>query len=185
MFRFRYRLLVIGIISTYILGVVGITPSKRVSSSKGVFQSQAIKDVEVYASDLEIDINTAIHQLSLQELAGDLDAKLSREEDYYAGLWIQNSPQFRIVVQTTIEGREIIYSYIEESVLADFVEIRTVEYSLSVLKTAQVELQLSVRSLGVPTNSGINLIENKVELYTVERSQFESALKDKSVYLPP
>jgi hypothetical protein len=60
------------------------------------------KDVEAYASSLNIDLDTAAHQLSLQELAGDLDAELSRKEaDTYAGLWIQHSPQFRIIVQFT------------------------------------------------------------------------------------
>lgn len=81
------------------------------------------KDVEAYASDLKIDLDKAANQLALQELAGNLDAELSlKEAATYAGLWIQHSPQFRIIVQFTKEGKETILPYIENEALSNYVE---------------------------------------------------------------
>jgi hypothetical protein len=144
------------------------------------------KDVEAYASSLNIDLDTAAHQLSLQELAGDLDAELSRKEaDTYAGLWIQHSPQFRIIVQFTKEGEKTIRPYIENGTLADYVETRIVEYTLKELEAAQVATQLEIRKIDFPTNSGINLVENRVELYVVERSRFDVAMQETKMQLAP
>jgi hypothetical protein len=139
-----------------------------------------------YASDQNIDVDTAIHRLALQDLAGNLDAELSKnEEDTYAGLWIQHSPEFRIIVQFTREGKETIHPYIENGSLADIVEIREVKYTLKELKAAQIAAKSKIRSLGVHTNFGTNVFENRFEVYVVERPRFDLAIQNARVDLPP
>ena len=101
-----------------------------------------------------------------------MDAILARNEaDIYAGLWIQHSPQFRIVVQFTQEGNETIHPYIENEPIAVYVETRIVEYTIKELEAAQVATQLEIRDLGIATNSGINMVDNRVELHVIERSR--------------
>jgi hypothetical protein len=127
MFRFRYLLpLLLAVLTEIITSSVLAAPKK---SPFSVNEGDEIpKDVISYASDQKIDIDTAIHRLALQNLAGNLDAALSgNEEDTYAGLWVQHSPQFRIIVQFTREGKETIRPYIENGPLADIVEIREVK----------------------------------------------------------
>jgi hypothetical protein len=185
MFRFRYVFpLLIAVLTAIIASTVMAVSKKSFDSVNDGYEIN--KDVKEYASDLNIDLDTAIHQLALQELAGNLDAELSRKEaDTYAGLWIQHSPQFRIIVQFTQEGKETIRPYIENEALADIVDVRVVQYTLKELEAAQVATQLKIRNLDIPTNSGINVVENRVELYVVERSRFDVAIQDTKMQLPP
>lgn len=185
MFRFRYLLpLLLAVLTAIITSSVLAAPKK---SSVSVNEGDEIpKDVISYASDQKIDIDTAIHRLALQNLAGNLDAALSgNEEDTYAGLWVQHSPQFRIIVQFTREGKETIRPYIENGPLADIVEIREVKYTLKELKAAQVAAKSKSRNLDIPTNSGVNVFENRAELYVVERSRFDVAMQNARMELPP
>ena len=59
------------------------------------------------------------------------------------------------------------------------------EYTLKELEAAQVATQLEIRDLGIATNSGINMVDNRVELYVIERSRFDVALQSKEIILPP
>jgi hypothetical protein len=60
-----------------------------------------------------------------------------------------------------------------------------VEYTLKELEAAQVATQLGISNLDIPTNSGINVVENRVELYVVERSRFDVAMQNTKMQLPP
>jgi len=88
MFRFRYLFpLLLAVLTAIITSSVLAAPKK---SSVSLNDGREIPQyVLSYASDQNIDVNTAIQRLALQDLAGDLDAELSRnEEDIYAGLWV-------------------------------------------------------------------------------------------------
>jgi hypothetical protein len=185
MFRFRFLLpLLMTTLTAIMVSSVLAAPKKSpFSVNKG---DEIPKDAISYASDQKIELDTAIYRLALSNLAGNLDAALSgNEEDTYAGLWIQHSPQFRIIVQFTRGGRETIRPYIENGPLADIVEIREVKYTLKELKAAQVEAKSKIRSLGVRTNSGTNVFENRFEVYVVERSRFDVAMQNVRIELPP
>jgi hypothetical protein len=185
MFRFRYvfPLLIAVLIAIIAFTVIAVSKKSFDSVNDG---HEIYKDVIEYASDQKIDLETASHQLALQGSVGNLGAELSRKEsDSYAGLWIQHSPQFRIIVQFTQEGEKTIRPYIENETFADFVEIREVKYTLKELEAAQAETQLIIRNLDIPTNSGINVFENRVELYVVDRSRFDVAMQDVKLQLPP
>jgi hypothetical protein len=65
------------------------------------------QDAKVYAADQNIDLTEAFRRLRLQPTVGALSAELDiKERDSFAGLWIQHSPQFRIVVQLTSGGEK-------------------------------------------------------------------------------
>lgn len=184
---FRYKRVVpllMAMFSAIIVSTVMAATKKSFFSVNDGYE--ITKDINAYASDLKIDLDTAIHRLVLQEVAGNLDAALSeKEDDSYAGLWIQHSPQFRVIVQFTQEGEKTIRPYIENESLADIVDIRVVEYTLKELEVAQIATQLKIRDLDIPADSGINVFENSVELYVVERSRFDAAMQDSEMQLPP
>lgn len=148
-------------------------------------ESSLIRDAKVYASDLDVDLDTAIYRLKLQEIAGELDAELAtKEADIYAGLWIQHTSPFRIITQFTQSGEETIRPYVEGGPLDGVIEVQTANISLAELKAAQVAADRNIRNIKIPVESGINVFENRVELYVVERSQFDSTLQEVRIELP-
>lgn len=62
--------------------------------------------------------------------------------------------------------------------------MRTANVTLAELKTAQAAAELAIRELGIPVNSGINVFENRVELYVTERARFDAALREANIQLP-
>lgn len=86
MFRFRYLFpLLLAVLTAIITSSVLAAPKKSSVSVNG--EGEIPQYILSYASDQNIDVDTAIHRLALQDLAGNLDAELSKnEEDTYAGL---------------------------------------------------------------------------------------------------
>lgn len=151
-----------------------------------IYEGDALAlDAQEYAEQYGVDLEEAIDRLRLQEPAGELDAELvAKEADTFAGAWIQHKPEFRIIVQFTHDGEDTIRPYIENAPLADLVEVRTASVTLAELETTQEAAWLAVRGLEIPVASGINVYENHVELYVIERDQFNSALQAEDISLP-
>jgi len=141
-------------------------------------------DAQVYASNMGVSLDEAIRRFQLQDIAGDLDAELSmKEAETFAGLWLEHTPEFRLVVQFTRNAEETIKPYISKE-LADIVEVRTAKVSLLELQKAQDDVISSVSGLDIPVESGINVFENRVELYVVDRARFDEAVQEGKVQLP-
>jgi len=146
-------------------------------------------DAQVYASNMNVSVDEAILRFQLQDIAGDLDAELTTNEtETFAGLWIEHTPEFRVVVQFTRDGEETMRPYLKKyPEFADIVEVRnTAKVSLAELQKAQTSASSSVRASGVPVDSGINVHENRVELYVAKanKGQFDNALQRKEISLP-
>lgn len=144
-----------------------------------------VLDAQGYADEHGIDLDEAIRRLQLQEPAGELNEQLvANESNTFAGAWIQHSPEFRIIVQFTANGEKTIQPYIENGPLAGIVEIRKAGVPLAELQAIQETTWLTVLRLGVPVASGINVFENRVELYVIERQRFDEALQVSKTNLP-
>ena len=146
-------------------------------------------DAQVYASNMNVSVDEAILRFQLQDIAGDLDAELTTNEtETFAGLWIEHTPEFRVVVQFTRDGEETMKPYLKQHTeLANIVEVRnTAKVSLAELQKAQTSASSSVRASDVPVDSGINVHENRVELYVAKanKRQFDNALQRKEIRLP-
>ena len=150
-----------------------------------VFEGNALTlDAKGYAEEHGIELNEAIRRLQLQEPAGELNAKLlAKESATFAGAWIQHSPDFRIIVQFTETGEKTIQPYIENGPLADIVEIRVATVPLVELEAIQEATWVAVRELNIPVASGVNVFENRVELYVVERQQLDAAIRIANIHL--
>jgi len=183
MFRVRNTYVIL-ILLTIIAATTAMAATQNIPNVDND-DSALIQDAKTYASEMGVDLETALYRLKLQKAVGDLDAELSAKEvDTFAGLWIQHVPQFRVIVQFTQNGQETIRPYIENGVLEDIIDVRTANVSLSELEAAQATADRNIQNLKIPVESGINVFENRVELYVVERFRFDSALQESRTEFP-
>ncbi len=145
-------------------------------------------DAQVYASNNNVSTEEALRRFRLQEIAGKLNAELSKNEtETLAGLWIEHKPKFKIVVLFTRNGEETIKPYLKQyTELADIVEVRTANVSLANLQRDQADASSSASALGIRAPSDINVYNNSVELYITkaDRSRFDDALQRREIRLP-
>jgi hypothetical protein len=99
-------------------------------------------------------------------------------------LWLQQEPEFRVVVAFTEDGEATMQPYLAGSPMADVVEIRTADATLAELMSAQTAASSLLAELGFPADSGINVQANQVELYITDEAAFTSALQTADVELP-
>ncbi|MDY6911118.1 MAG: hypothetical protein SVM79_01985 [Chloroflexota bacterium] len=143
------------------------------------------RDAEKMAEQMGISVDEALRRLKLQNPIGILGAELERQEaDTFAGLWIQHEPEYRIIVAFTRDGERTIRPYIEDSPIAGQVEVRTAEATYEELKSAQREAHRLLDEVGLSVDSGINVMENQVELLVTDRPMFDTTLEEADMQLP-
>lgn len=141
-------------------------------------QASLKKDAEMYASEQGVTVEEALRRLTLQDAIGDLDAELAlNEQATFAGLWIQHAPQYRVIVQFTQDGEETIKPYIENGPLAELVELRTAKLTLVELEASQDAAMDEIHDLGIRADSGIDVYENRVEVYVTDQTPLDVALQ--------
>ena len=144
-----------------------------------------VQDARMYAEQFGVELQEAVTRLMLQEPAGKLGAALEEHEgDTFAGLWIQHEPEFGIVVVFTRDGRQTVHQYIQDGPLEELVEVRHADATLRELMKAQAEAHEIVSEVGLQVASGINVFENRVELYADNRAQLEEAIEENGLALP-
>ncbi|MFW6076066.1 MAG: hypothetical protein ACOC9Y_10755, partial [Chloroflexota bacterium] len=138
-----------------------------------------------YAEDNDVSIEEARYRLKLQDPAGELNGQLeSNEEETFAGAWLQHQPEFKVIVQLTNGSESTVEPYIEGGPLEDLVEIRSASLSLAELRTLQNDTIETARTFDVPFESGLDVKEQRVELYVVERERFEEAAQQADYKFP-
>lgn len=163
-----------------------LTPDEIQPTTPSVDVSAALqRDAETMAEELDISVDEAVRRLKYQANIGTLGAKLEQQEvDTFAGLWIQHEPEYRVVVTFTRDGEETIRRYVEDTPLVDLVEVRAAEVTLAELNAAQQQARGLLEGVGGSTASGINLKENRVEIYVTDRTLFDAALQESNIQLP-
>lgn len=145
-------------------------------------------DAQGYASATGVSIEEALRRFQLQDIAGKLEAELSKNETgTFAGLWVEHTPEFRVVVAFTRDGEETIKPYLKQHPeLANIVDVRTANVSLANLQRDQADASSSVSASGIPVQSEIDVYENSVKLYVAkaDRSRFDDALQKREIRLP-
>ncbi|NJC98085.1 MAG: hypothetical protein FIB03_17415 [Anaerolineae bacterium] len=137
-------------------------------------------DAEIYAKNQGVSVEEALYRFHVQDVAGELDAKLSENEaETFAGLWIEHTPEFKIVVLFTQDGEKTIESYLTEE-LNDIAEVRSARLSLEKLQDVQKDTVASIWDLKIPVQSEINVYENNVKIFVTEADKvdLDSAVQD-------
>lgn len=143
------------------------------------------RDAEIMANQLGISRSEALTRVSEQDAIGELNAKLEQQEAAtFAGLWIQQQPDYRVIVTFTRNGPETIKRYVENTSLAPLVQVRTAQASLAELRAAQLQVTQIIRELGLPFSSAIDVQKNQVELYVTDHALFQASLEQAHLQLP-
>lgn len=125
-------------------------------------------DIAAYAEDAGISVEEAIERFGLEESIGKLQADLlANEAGSFAGLWLEHEPEYKVVVAFAEEdGAERIRPYLDQyPALAEVVEIRSVQYTMTELEAAQQEVLDIVSQLDpVSMATGIDVKQNQVFL---------------------
>ncbi len=144
-----------------------------------------VRDAQMYADQFGVSLEEALTRLMLQEPVGKLGADLeANESDTFAGLWIQHEPRYAVIVMFTRDGEHTISKYVQEGPLEEIIEVRQGAATLRELETAQATAIQIVKDLGFQFASGINVFENRTELYYSESTALEEALSENGLTLP-
>lgn len=138
-----------------------------------------------YAQFYHVTLKEARLRLDLQDIIGKMDGRLTdNEKETFGGLWIEHTPTFRVVVLFTSQGNETIASYIPEE-LKGIVEVRSVETSLAELEALQDTTTKRIENLGIPVESAINVYNNRIKYFVVDRAKIDAAIRGKLLDLSP
>lgn len=180
----RWRFLAVACVLTLILLAVGLAPggtptatAQDVSPPHFSASEARLADAQIYAKHMGVSVDEAARRFDLQDAAGNLDAELSRKESAtFAGLWVQHTPDFRVVVRVTHNGADVLAPYVQRAGLVGWVDVRPADATLVALQKAQSEAMEAVRRAGLEVESEINVYENRVQLYVIDRVGLEAAL---------
>lgn len=143
------------------------------------------RDAQFYAADFRISVEEAICRLMIQDQIGPLDAEISSgEPDTFAGLWIHHEPDFGVTVLFTENPEATLAPYVEDTDLAGIIKARQARVTLRYLEQAQRQAHAVADATGIPVESGINVSENRVELYVIDVRGFTRALQRAGSRLP-
>jgi len=165
--------------------LLGAENNNQVSSDE-INKEGSLLCAEVYAKHLGVTVDEALRRLKLQDVAGEIGAELySKEADTLAGLWIEHTPKFKIVILFTRDAEDIIKPYLQKyKELADIIEVGTAKMSLVELQNTQNEIISSIRNLGIPVASDVNVYKNRVEIAVLDRTKIDSAVSEGKLVLP-
>lgn len=144
------------------------------------------QDASSYARSQGVSMEEAIRRLQLQEVIGRLNATLSQaERGSFAGLWIEHSPEYRVVVRFTDEhAAERVAGYVDGTDLEGLVDVKPATFSLEDLEAVQASARHLGRQVGVGVDSDINVKVNWVEVYAVNPGELATRLAKVGVEFP-
>jgi len=149
------------------------------------FKEALLEDAKTYASIYNVSVDEAAKRLTLQGIAENINASLvTKEGTTFAGLWIQHEPDYRVIVRFTNNGDVTIKSYIQNTPLLNLVEVRTADVSFEELKLEQLQTTQIMSQSNIPFRTGINVMENRVEVYVLDTAEVSTFLRDSNIALP-
>lgn len=144
-----------------------------------------LEDARAYAAHYEVSVSEAARRLRLQGRIGKLDADLmSSERDTFAGLWIRHKPKYRVIARFTRGGERTIRPYLESEPLRNLVEVRRASATLAELEAAQDRVSRLAGFLDVRGETGIDVPNNRVEVYVTDRRPLRTTFSEAGTRLP-
>ena len=120
-------------------------------------------DATVFAQAFDIPIEEAIRRLKLQPQISELDATLqANEHATFAGLWIEQTPKFRVVVQLTRGDKTTILRYIQTTPLADLVDVQNAPLSLVAQQALHTNMLRTIATANIPAETGLILQTGRI-----------------------
>lgn len=124
-----------------------------------------LPETEAYAAYAGVNREEAEQRLARQQSIGEAQVVLAQRYGHvFGGLYVEHHPRYRLVVLLTDAAALTPV----QVVLGDFgleAEIRFVPYTLDELEAARAWAVAQAQALGLSVESGINIPNNKAELY--------------------
>lgn len=144
-----------------------------------------LRDAKTYAALYGVTVEEAVQRLNLQKDIGAANSRLlSQEEDTFAGIWIQHTPEFRVFVRFKNGPGVQARAYLQNSPFGALITFQTAEASLQELKAEQALVADLLKSSDIPFMTGIDTSEGKVNLYVTDLSAVTNYLKSIGQSLP-
>jgi len=145
------------------------------------------EDIELYAEKYGISTEEARERIKIREYLPDGfdEMLLQKEPESFGGLWIQNNPEYKIILAFTSHGTELAAQYVPAD-LAPYVEIRTVKYTEAELMNDHDTFIAFIQNQKIPFNSAIDIRSNciETEIQTDYRARFEKLVQDNNFTIP-
>lgn len=133
------------------------------------------RDIDAYAQAYGVSAQEALRRLQIQEAAGVLNARLIEDEvATFAGLYIEHTPQLRVVARFTRDAERTLAHHVGKGTLASVAQAQSAEVPLAQLVAEQAAAYESVRASGIPVSGSINLKDNRAEIH-VESKDYSRA----------
>jgi hypothetical protein len=143
------------------------------------------QDAAMIAAAKGVSVEEVLERFEIQEIAGRLDAELSIEEAAtFAGLWIEDEPDARIIVQHKGDLSDSLHKRLEAAFAEGVVELRQAQASLVELEASLAASASLVRAIGVKADLEIDVKTNRVKVMVLDPERLEGALWSAGQGLP-
>jgi len=143
------------------------------------------QDAAAFADDQGLPLEEAMQRMEFQETIGDIQPILMTDlPDTYGGLWVEQQPEYRIMIALTEGDLQTIQPYLVDYEWADFVEVLPVNYSLDQLREDQAIASQAADSVKVLAITAVDIVNNRIELLVGNPDLFLADLAQAGIELP-
>ena len=126
-----------------------------------------------------------MQRMQWQETMGEVQPVLMADlPGTYGGLWVEEQPDYRIVIALTEGDIETIRPYLAGYEWADFVEVQPVNYTLEELRADQIVASQAAETVQVLATTAVDIVNNRVELIVGNPGLFYTDLDQAGIELP-
>jgi hypothetical protein len=123
------------------------------------------RDSTAFVDDQGLPLDEATYRMRFEETIGEFQSLLMADlTDTYGGLWVEQHPEYRIVIALTEGDIETIWPYLDGYEWADFVEVLPVNYTLEELRADQAMASQAADSVQVSAVTAVDIVNNRIEL---------------------
>ena len=148
-------------------------------------ESDLGQDSTVFVDDQGLPIDEATFRTRFEEEIGEFQSLLMADlADTFGGLWVEQYPEYRILIALTAGDIETLQPYLDGYEWADYVEVLTVKFALGELRADRAIANQAADLVQVSAISTVDIINNQVELVVDNPDLFLANIAQASVQLP-
>jgi hypothetical protein len=143
------------------------------------------RDSTAFVDDQGLPLDETTYRTRFEETIGEFQSLLMADlTDTYGGLWVEQQPEYRIVIALTEGDIETVRPYLDSHEWADYVEVLPVNYTLEELRADQVMASQAADSVQGSAATAVDIVNNRVELIVDNPDLFLADLTQAGVRLP-
>jgi hypothetical protein len=143
------------------------------------------QDSTAFVDGQGLPLDEATYRTRFEETIGEFQSLLMADlTGTYGGLWVEQQPEYRIVIALTEGDIETIRPYLAGYEWADFVEVLPVNYTLEELRADQAITSQVADSVNVSATTAVDIVNNHVELIVGNPGLFLTDLAQAGIELP-